>query len=553
MPPADQRPGVLRLLRSADQHPSARRLPRSADQGRCPAVQRQLRPPFRRRHARLPRRPAGQHPACSGCSAVGLSGAGGFSGRPASRIGGALARCGGGRRFGPAVVPCPWRCSGGLLRPCARALEPPTALGRLRGLGTRLVRRKRRRRDRIAPFEPLQTFQQPRLRDGGRREQHPCAQQLQQQPGRRGPPHLGEPRVHDLAVPGERGLPDLAGLLDHPRQLVVGGLHQPPLGSLGNRLQQREVAQPLQQVGGEPAGVVPGLHQPVDRLEHGCPIARGQRVDDVVDQGDIGDPEERHRPLVGDALWSGPGEQLVENRQRVARRAASRPDDQGVDGGRDDRALVGADPLHQLAQRAGRDEPERVVVGARADGGQHLVRLRGGEHEDQVLRRLLHDLEQGVETLGGDHVRLVDDEHPVARLRRGEEGAIAQLAGVVHTAVGRSVELGDVDVARTARCQGDARRADAARIGRGPELAVERPRQDARRRRLAAATGTREQVGVVDAARGESRAQGIGDVFLPDHLGELRRAVLAVQSQRHSREATDRPRQGAAGEDTLRT
>jgi hypothetical protein len=73
-----------------------------------------------------------------------------------------------------------------------------------------------------------------------------------------------------------------------------------------------------------------------------------------------------------------------------------------------------------------------------------------------VLRRLLHDLQQGVEALRRDHVGLVDDEHPVARLGRGEERAVAQLAGVVDTAVRRRVQLRDVDVARATRRERDA-------------------------------------------------------------------------------------------------
>ena len=64
-------------------------------------------------------------------------------------------------------------------------------------------------------------------------------------------------------------------------------------------------------------------------------------------------------------------------------------------------------------------------MGARADGGQHLLRLGGGEDEDEVLGWFLDDLEQGVESRVAHHVRLVDDEHPIAGLRRRIEGLIA--------------------------------------------------------------------------------------------------------------------------------
>ena len=44
------------------------------------------------------------------------------------------------------------------------------------------------------------------------------------------------------------------------------------------------------------------------------------------------------------------------------------------------------------------------MVGARADGADHLVWFGGGEDEHHMLRRLLHDFQQRVETLRRDHV-----------------------------------------------------------------------------------------------------------------------------------------------------
>ena len=176
-------------------------------------------------------------------------------------------------------------------------------------------------------------------------------------------------------------------------------------------------------------------------------------------------------------------------------------------------------------------------MGARPDGRQHLLRFGRGEHEDQVLGRLLDDLEQGVEPRRGDHVGLVDDEDAVARLGRRVERAVTQFAGVVDTAVAGGVEFDDVDVAGAVRCQRDARVAHTARTGRRTLHAVQRPGQDPRRGGLAAAARTGEQVGVVDAAGVERGRQRLGDVFLADDFCESRRTVLAVES--HAEEATD--------------
>ena len=146
------------------------------------------------------------------------------------------------------------------------------------------------------------------------------------------------------------------------------------------------------------------------------------------------------------------------------------------------------------------------MVGAGPDRRQHLLRLGGGEDEHQVLGRLLHDLEQGVETLRGDHVRLVDDEHPVAGLRRGVESAISQVAGVVHTAVAGRVELDDVDRSGALRRERDAGWAGSAGIRRRSLRTVQRAGQNARAGGFPAAARAGEQVGMVDPAGGQGGA-----------------------------------------------
>ncbi len=173
------------------------------------------------------------------------------------------------------------------------------------------------------------------------------------------------------------------------------------------------------------------------------------------------------------------------------------------------------------------------MVGARADRRQHLVRLGGGEDEQDVGRRLLDELEQGVEALRRDHVGLVDDVDLVARLHRREDGALAQLAGVVDAAVGGRVDLDDVDRAVPGRRQGAAGVALPARLGRGPGRAVEGAGQDARRGGLAAAPRPREEIGVVQAPGADRVDERLGDVLLADDFGEGLRPVFAVQRECH--------------------
>src|SRR6185312_9848170 len=192
----------------------------------------------------------------------------------------------------------------------------------------------------------------------------------------------------------------------------------------------------------------------------------------------------------------GTGHQLVQHGQRVADGTAAGPDHQREDTRGHRHVLLPAEQFQILHQRFRRDQPERVVVGARADGADDLVRLRGGEDELDVLRRLFDDLQQRVEAGGRDHVGLVDDEDLVAVAHRGEGGPFTQVAGVVHTAVRGGVDLNDVQAAGAAAAQFNAGIALAARSGGGAFGAVQAAGQNAGGGGLAAAARTGEQVGV---------------------------------------------------------
>ena len=172
------------------------------------------------------------------------------------------------------------------------------------------------------------------------------------------------------------------------------------------------------------------------------------------------------------------------------------------------------------------------MVRARPDGADDLLGLGRGEDELHVGRRLLHDLQQGVEALRRDHVGLVDDVDLVAAVHGGEEGPLTQVTRLVHAAVAGRVDLDDVDAARTPAREVDARPARATGGGRGALLAVQAPGEDACRGRLAAAARAAEQVGVVDPVVGERPLQRLGDMLLPDDLVEGVGAVAAVEGQR---------------------
>jgi hypothetical protein len=222
---------------------------------------------------------------------------------------------------------------------------------------------------------------------------------------------------------------------------------------------------------------------------------------------------------------------LVEHGQSVTDRAAAGPHHQPDHAGLDRDPLLLADAGQMVGHRLGRHQPERIVMGAAADRADDLLRLGGGEDEFNVRRRLLDQLEQGVETGRGDHVGLVHDVDLVTRVDRGEEGPFTQVAGVVDPAVGGGVDLDHVDAARPAPGQVTAGLALPAGVGRRPLDAVQGPGQDTGARSLAAAARAGEEISVIDPVVEQGPAQRLGDMGLADDVREDVRPVAPVQSQ----------------------
>ena len=289
------------------------------------------------------------------------------------------------------------------------------------------------------------------------------------------------------------------------------------------------VAQGAQQIVGDAADVVALRQQFVDaderagdviagdRFEHrqpeieGCPTQRG------LDRGRV----ERSRP---------DGERLIQQREGIPGRARGPAHDEIEDLGVGLDALAAEDVDEVAGELLGRQQRELEVLRARADGRQHLVRVGGGEHEHDMGRRLLERLQQRVRRRGREHVDLVDDVHLAARVRpEPEVHALDEIAHRLDAVVRRRVELDEVEE----RTVGDrhAVLALATRLAVGAEIeAVQRPGQQARRRRLPGTARSGEEVRMPDVIVDDRVAQRGGDMVLADQLAEALRSVLPVQA-----------------------
>ena len=92
------------------------------------------------------------------------------------------------------------------------------------------------------------------------------------------------PATDDVGGPGELGSAEPGRLTGQPLGLVVGQLDQPAAAGVGNGRHDDQVAQPVQQVLGEPAWVLPGVDDLLDHPEQRRAVVGGERVDRLVEQ-----------------------------------------------------------------------------------------------------------------------------------------------------------------------------------------------------------------------------------------------------------------------------
>jgi hypothetical protein len=264
-------------------------------------------------------------------------------------------------------------------------------------------------------------------------------------------------------------------------------------------------------------------------------LEEGQRAGRVAVDDEVAEPEERflldraqelEHGLDGDLVLGRRGE-LVERRDRVAEAAAGRAGDERQRRFRGFDAFALGDALqepHELRQARPRQD-ERLAP--RADGREHFREVRRAKDEDQVRRRLLDQLQEGVERGVRELVRLVEDVDLVAPFRGLEHDALADLADVVDPALGGGVHLDDVE--RRAVGDRDACMAGAVGVGRRPVRAVQRLGEDARERRLPGPARPGKEVGLTHLPGRDRVAQCAHDGLLPDDVVEPLRSVLPVE------------------------
>ena len=293
-------------------------------------------------------------------------------------------------------------------------------------------------------------------------------------------------------------------------------------------------------------GLAARAHELVDRGQGPAHVARGQRVRKGEARRAPGRAQRVLHDGGGDVVLRIAHAQ-VQQADRVAHAALGRAGDV------QQRLVLGlAVLLLADAGELGRDvlcadALEVVALAAGQDGRRQLLRVGRGQDEDRVLRRLLQGLEQRVERggRGRQRVHLVDDDHAVAAGLRGIGDLGAQVAHLVHAAVGGRVDLQDIQVVLLGERL--AGRTDPAGLAVLRIFTVDGPREDARGRGLARPARAVEQIGVRDAAGLDLVLERLHDRPLAHHVAEAVRAKGAVQRRVFFRHVLFPPWESALG------
>ena len=205
-------------------------------------------------------------------------------------------------------------------------------------------------------------------------------------------------------------LPELIRLLAEPLARLLG--HGQRVRHRADVLDEEQVPEVLEQIRDEPTQILALLRELLDETKRAGAVAVDHEVADAEEGLLLDRAQELQDGLDGD-LALRRSRELVERRDGVAERAARAARDERQRGvGRVDLLAVGN--RAEQADELGESRPlEDERLTARPDRREHLREVRRAEDEDEVRRRLLDELQQGVERGVGELVRLVEDVHLV--------------------------------------------------------------------------------------------------------------------------------------------
>ncbi len=210
-------------------------------------------------------------------------------------------------------------------------------------------------------------------------------------------------------------------------------------------------------------------------------------------------------------FFAGKSDELVKNAQRIAECTIC------LNGHYMQRSFFGfypllcADALEVLHHVRHGDAVEVEDLASRQDGWENLVLFGGGQDEDRMRRWFFERLQKRIEGRLRQHMHLVDDVDLVLSLLRGDAHLVHNRPDVFDLVVGSGIQLEDVE------------RVILLVVGIKP---VDGAGENARRRGLAYAPRTAEEVRLGNLLLVNGLLEGARDAVLPDDRVPVLRAVL---------------------------
>ena len=174
------------------------------------------------------------------------------------------------------------------------------------------------------------------------------------------------------------------------------------------------------------------------------------------------------------------------------------------------------------------DAPEGKPLAPGQNGCRNFVQFRSSQNKEQMLRRLLNDLQQSIEGRDGEHVHLVNNIHPHLYLRWGIYCVVPQIPDIVHAVVGCGIDFQHVHAGTG--INGLTGFAAVAGITVIRVQAVDSLGQNFGAAGFARATGAGKQVGMAHFPGNELGFQGLGHRQLAGNIIKSLRPVFAIQS-----------------------
>ena len=367
-----------------------------------------------------------------------------------------------------------------------------------------------------------------------RRQKQTSTQQLQLKLRIRRTRHTIQSLIRRTRSNRQLTLTQSLSLLSQTLQLILRNTLQNLAGSLRNSLHHDQITQTLQQILHKTARILTGRHHTRHRAKESRRILRAQRLNDLIQKLRVGITQQCHRTVIlNTALRRRTSHQLIKNRQRITHRTATSTNHQLQHTRLNRHLLLIAQALQERQKNLRRNQTERVMVSTRTNRTQHLIRLSRREDKLHMLRRLLHNLQQRIETLTGHHMRLINNEDLVTVTHRRQSSALTQITGMIHTAVARRIHLNHVKRTATITRELTARIAHTTRSRSRTLRTVQATRQNTRRRGLTATTRTRKQVRVIHAVLLQSDHKRFGHVLLPNNLSKGLGAITTIKGSAH--------------------